>query len=215
MRHDHIVPLPRQAAALLGELQSLTGRGHYVFPSPARQKTLHLHRDALSKPLREMGFKGKHATHGFRGMLRTVGRERLGIDIDVLEAHEATYKRPMTGQLSTTTVAMLCRSGRTTSTNYAERRRQGARSIETTVPPASRTLVSLLPRCTDFFSYGFNAVLYLELLVVFRLFRQRIQSAPKRLPLPLREIPDNRHDSLRHAVLITSCADVFTGSLQV
>ncbi|MGF6967341.1 integrase [Paraburkholderia sp. WC7.3g] len=93
MHHDHIVPLPKQAVALLGELQSLTGRGHYVFPSPARQKTPHLHRDALSKALRDMGFQGKHATHGFRGMLRTVGRERLGIDIDVLEAQLAHAKR--------------------------------------------------------------------------------------------------------------------------
>jgi integrase len=93
MRHDHIVPLPRQAVALLNELQSFTGRGHYVFPSPARQKTPHLHRDALSKALRDMGFKGKHAAHGFRGMLRTVGRERLGIDIDILEAQLAHAKR--------------------------------------------------------------------------------------------------------------------------
>ncbi|RKE36391.1 integrase [Paraburkholderia sp. BL23I1N1] len=93
MRHDHIVPLPKQAIAVLNELQLLTGKGHYVFPSPARQKTPHLHRDALSKALREMGFQGKHATHGFRGMLRTVGRERLGMDIDVLEAQLAHAKR--------------------------------------------------------------------------------------------------------------------------
>ena len=93
MQHDHIVPLPKQAVALLKELESLTGRVHYVFPSPARQKTPHLHRDALSKALREMGFQGKHATHGFRGMLRTVGRERLGVDIDVLEAQLAHAKR--------------------------------------------------------------------------------------------------------------------------
>lgn len=93
MRHDHIVPLPKQAVTALNELQSLTGKGRYVFPSPARQKTPHLHRDALSKALREMGFQGKHATHGFRGMLRTVGRERLGIDIDVLEAQLAHAKR--------------------------------------------------------------------------------------------------------------------------
>jgi integrase len=93
MRHDHIVPLPKQAITILNELQSLTGKVHYVFPSPARQKTPHLHRDALSKALREMGFQGKHATHGFRGMLRTVGRERLGVDIDVLEAQLAHAKR--------------------------------------------------------------------------------------------------------------------------
>ncbi|MGF6855877.1 tyrosine-type recombinase/integrase [Paraburkholderia sp. CI3] len=93
MRHDHIVPLPTQAIAALNELQALTGKGHYVFPSPARQKKPHLHRDALSKALREMGFQGKHATHGFRGTLRTVGRERLGIDVDVLAAQLAHAKR--------------------------------------------------------------------------------------------------------------------------
>jgi integrase len=93
MRHDHIVPSPKQAIAVLNGLQSLTGTGHYVFPSPARQRTPHLHRDALSKALWETGFRGKHATHGFRGMLRTVGRERLGVDIDVLEAQLAHAKR--------------------------------------------------------------------------------------------------------------------------
>ncbi|CAB3657455.1 Prophage integrase IntA [Paraburkholderia rhynchosiae] len=61
MQHEHIVPLPKQAVELLEELEALTGRGHYVFPSPARQKTPHLHRDALSKALRELGFQGKHA----------------------------------------------------------------------------------------------------------------------------------------------------------
>ena len=90
--NDHIVPLPRQAIELLGDLKE-GARGTFVFPSPARQKTPHLHRDALSKALREMGFQGKHATHGFRGTLRTMARERLGVDIDVLEAQLAHAKR--------------------------------------------------------------------------------------------------------------------------
>ena len=93
MSNDHVVPLPRQTVALLRGLAPLTGRSEYVFPSPARQKTPHLHRDALSKALREMGFQGKHATHGFRGTLRTMARERLGVDIDVLEAQLAHVKR--------------------------------------------------------------------------------------------------------------------------
>lgn len=90
--HDHIVPLPRQAVALLRE-QRASKAGTYVFPSPAQQKTPHLHRDALSKALRDMGFQGKHATHGFRGTLRTMARERLGVDIDVLEAQLAHAKK--------------------------------------------------------------------------------------------------------------------------
>ena len=34
-----------------------------------------------------------HATHGFRAMLRTVARERLGVDMDVLEAQLAHAKK--------------------------------------------------------------------------------------------------------------------------
>jgi MFS family permease len=33
---DHIVPLPKPAITVLNGLQSLTGKGHYAFPSPAR-----------------------------------------------------------------------------------------------------------------------------------------------------------------------------------
>ena len=43
--------------------------------------------------LRSLGLEDKHATHGFRAMLRTLGRERLGIDTDILEAQLAHAKR--------------------------------------------------------------------------------------------------------------------------
>ena len=92
-RHAHIVPLPRQALALLEAMKPYTAGREFVFPALARQSTPHLHRDALSNALRRMGFAGKHATHGFLGMLRTAGRERLGIDSDVLEAQLAHAKR--------------------------------------------------------------------------------------------------------------------------
>lgn len=90
--NDHIVPLPRQAVELLKSIRG-DKPGAYVFPSPARQGTPHLHRDAMSKALRDMGFQGKHATHGFRGTLRTMARERLGVDLDVLEAQLAHAKK--------------------------------------------------------------------------------------------------------------------------
>lgn len=92
-RHAHIVPLPRQALALLAEMQAYSAGRKHVFPPLARQKSEHLHRDSLSKALREMGFQGKHATHGFRAMLRTVARERLKVPVDVLEAQLAHAKR--------------------------------------------------------------------------------------------------------------------------
>ncbi len=92
-RHAHIVPLSRQAVDTLRALLAYTEGKQYVFPPLARQTTPHLHRDALSKALRESGLQGTHSTHGFRGMFRTVARERLGIAADVLEAQLAHAKR--------------------------------------------------------------------------------------------------------------------------
>lgn len=92
-RTAHLVPLPRQAVALLQTMQPYTAGRQFVFPPLARQKTPHLHRDALSGALRRMGLQGLHAAHGFRGMFRTVARERLRIDADVLEAQLAHAKR--------------------------------------------------------------------------------------------------------------------------
>lgn len=78
MRKPHIVPLPRQAVALLQNMLVWTAGRQYVFPALARQKTPHLHRDALSNALRDMGFQGKHATHGFRTSLRTIAASDWG-----------------------------------------------------------------------------------------------------------------------------------------
>jgi integrase len=93
MRHVHIVPLASQAVQLLQEMRAYTGGKQFVFPPLARQQTEHLHRDALSNALRRMGLKGTQATHGFRATFRTLGRERLDIPTDVLEAQLAHAKR--------------------------------------------------------------------------------------------------------------------------
>ena len=92
-RHAHIVSLPTQAVEILRSMLAYTEGQEYVFPPLARQGTPHLHRDALSRALRLMGFEGRHATHGFRGMFRTVARERLRIDPDILEAQLAHAKK--------------------------------------------------------------------------------------------------------------------------
>jgi integrase len=97
-RHPHIVSLPSQALELLREMLAYTAGKEFVFPPLARQSTPHLNRDALSNALRRMGFQGQHATHGFRAMLRTVARERLDVDIDVLEAQLAHAKKGETNK---------------------------------------------------------------------------------------------------------------------
>ncbi len=93
MRHAHLVPLSRQAIDVLQSMAVHTAGQKHVFPALYRQTTPHLHRDALSNALRKMGFQGRHATHGFRGMFRTVARERLGLAADVLEAQLAHAKK--------------------------------------------------------------------------------------------------------------------------
>ena len=91
--HAHLVPLPKQAVDLLNGMQQFTAGRVYVFPPLARQKTPHLHRDALSKALREAGLRGKQTPHGLRASLRTLARERLGVAADVLEAQLAHAKK--------------------------------------------------------------------------------------------------------------------------
>lgn len=91
--HDHLVSLPTQAVAMLRDVQQVSGGAEYVFPAVGKQKNPHLHRDALSRALRLMGFAGEHSPHGFRAMLRTIAREQLKIDFDVLEAQLAHAKR--------------------------------------------------------------------------------------------------------------------------
>jgi integrase len=86
---DYTTSLPTQALDVLREMYERNAGGEYVFPPQARQKSRHVSRDSLSKALRDMGFQGEHTTHGFRASLRTLGRERLGVDVDVLEAQLA------------------------------------------------------------------------------------------------------------------------------
>lgn len=93
MRAAHVVPLSRQAVEALRGMLAYTDGRRFVFPPLARQRTEHLHRDALSGALRKSGLQGKHAAHGFRAMFRTLARDRLHIPADVLEAQLAHAKK--------------------------------------------------------------------------------------------------------------------------
>jgi len=63
---DHIVPLSRQALAILRELHQLTGAGQYVF-SGARSAKRPMSDNAVLAALRIMGIPADVMTgHGFR-----------------------------------------------------------------------------------------------------------------------------------------------------
>ena len=85
----HIVPLSRQAIAILEELRPLTGGGQYLFPSQ-RGDDRPLSDNAILSALRRMGFSKEEVSgHGFRATARTMAVERLGVLPEVVEAQLA------------------------------------------------------------------------------------------------------------------------------
>lgn len=89
----HLVPLARQALAILEELRPLSRRGRFVFPSLLTGERC-MSENTIRAALRRMGYSNDEMTaHGFRAMARTLIGERLpGIHQDVIEAQLAHGK---------------------------------------------------------------------------------------------------------------------------
>jgi integrase len=82
---QHIVPLSRQALAVLNELRPLTGHRRYLFQS-GRRGDRPISDNAVLSSLRTLGIGKEEMTgHGFRAMARTILDEVLGFRPDVIE----------------------------------------------------------------------------------------------------------------------------------
>lgn len=92
-KNEHITPLPEQIRPYLKELKLLAGNSPFVFPGERSPFTSHMHRDSLSKALRENGMRDITVTHGFRAMFRTLAREKITKETDTLEAQLAHAKK--------------------------------------------------------------------------------------------------------------------------
>ncbi|HEV2682192.1 MAG TPA: integrase arm-type DNA-binding domain-containing protein, partial [Rhodanobacter sp.] len=79
----HLVPLSRQAVALLRELHPFTGHGDYVFPG-ARTLKRPMSDGTINAAFARLGFKGEIVHHGLRHMASTALNE-LGWDEDEIE----------------------------------------------------------------------------------------------------------------------------------
>jgi integrase len=84
MRRDHIVPLSRQAVAVLKELQSINGKWKYVFPNPFKP-IKHMSENAVLYALYRMGYHSRATGHGFRHTASTVLNESGLFHGDVIE----------------------------------------------------------------------------------------------------------------------------------
>ena len=97
-RSDHIVPLSRQAMAILKELYAVTGRGRYLFPG-GRTNGRPMSENAVNAAFRRMGIGRDEMTgHGFRAMARTILDEILGERIDLIEHQLAHAVRDSLGR---------------------------------------------------------------------------------------------------------------------
>jgi len=84
----HVVPLPRQALAVLRDIQKLTGDREYVFPG-LRDWRKPMSEAGISAALHAMGYKDIHTWHGYRATGRTILRQVLKYPKDVIEAQLA------------------------------------------------------------------------------------------------------------------------------
>jgi integrase len=92
MRELHVVPLSTQAVALLSDLHTLTGKGHYVFPS-IRSKDRPISDNTINAALRRLGFSADEmVAHGFRSTASTCLNE-LGWHPDLIELQLAHAER--------------------------------------------------------------------------------------------------------------------------
>ncbi|HET7154847.1 MAG TPA: site-specific integrase, partial [Hyphomicrobiaceae bacterium] len=89
----HFVPLPTQAIAILRDIFPLTGPTGPIFRSMAKrsEKTRYMSDNTVNSALRTLGYDTKEQItgHGFRATARTLIRELLGWDREVIERHLA------------------------------------------------------------------------------------------------------------------------------
>jgi integrase len=94
----HLVPLPRQAVAVLRELHELTGHATMVFRGE-RHHDRAMSENTINAALRAMGFSQDEVTgHGFRATARTMLHERLGFSPEIIEAQLAHSVRDSLGR---------------------------------------------------------------------------------------------------------------------
>jgi integrase len=91
MKAPHLVPLSRQARALIEAQRKLSGGAELVFPSPFYPGHP-LSENTLNSALARLGYKGQATAHGMRALFSTVANE-AGHRPDVIERQLAHVER--------------------------------------------------------------------------------------------------------------------------
>ncbi|MGO8846913.1 MAG: tyrosine-type recombinase/integrase [Methylocella sp.] len=89
MKRPHRVPLAPRAIAIFRDLQAITGRGKFLFPS-VRSAARCMSENTINAALRRMGFtKDEMTGHGFRAVASTFLNESGKWNADAIEAQLA------------------------------------------------------------------------------------------------------------------------------
>jgi integrase len=91
MRLEHLVPLSRQAVAVLRELRTLSGGSPNIFPSPGKGGCMSS--NTMLYALYRMGYHGRATTHGFRAVASTILNESNLFNRDWIEHQLAHVER--------------------------------------------------------------------------------------------------------------------------
>lgn len=98
MRREHIVPLSRQAIELIRGIEPFSGHLEFVLPN-ARNPKRAMSDAAVNAGMRRLGIDTQEELtgHGFRAMARTIIRERLKFDAEIIECQLSHAKKGALG----------------------------------------------------------------------------------------------------------------------
>ena len=85
MVKDMVVPLPRQAVAILREQQRINGHTEYVFYSETAKKHQIISDATANNQLHKLGYQNIHCAHGFRATAKTIMQEQLKYPLLLVE----------------------------------------------------------------------------------------------------------------------------------
>jgi len=85
MVKDMVVPLPRQAIAILREQQIINGHTEYVFYSETAKKHQIISDATANNQLHNLGYQNIHCVHGFRATAKTILQEHLKYSLLLVE----------------------------------------------------------------------------------------------------------------------------------
>jgi integrase len=91
MRLEHLVPLSRQAVAVLRELRALSGGSPKIFPSPGKGDCMSS--NTMLYAIYRMGYHGRATTHGFRAVASTILNETNLFNRDWIERQLSHVER--------------------------------------------------------------------------------------------------------------------------